>query len=51
MIFWGSPRIFVKTRLASWDEPLTLENQATMFVRLHRIVHSQLFKYSMIPNF
>jgi len=23
--------------------------QATMIVRLHRTVHSQLYKYSMIP--
>jgi len=28
MIFWGSPVIFVKTRLASWDEPLKLEDSS-----------------------
>ncbi|EFN97296.1 hypothetical protein SMSK321_0396 [Streptococcus mitis SK321] len=25
MIFMGFPEFFVKTRLASWDEPLKLE--------------------------
>ncbi|KEQ34698.1 hypothetical protein SK629_1326 [Streptococcus mitis] len=58
MIFMGFPDFFVKTRLASWDEPLKRRTlcrtkfkfvilRATMFVRLHRNVHSQLFKYSI----